>query len=35
MRIRKILSSIKRRLYKNPRPSLNDLDRKLEKYLNF
>ncbi len=35
MRIRRILSSVKRRVYKNPRPSLNDLDRKLEKYLNF
>jgi FkbM family methyltransferase len=34
-RIRNILSSIKRRIYKNPRPSLNDLDRKLEKHLNF
>jgi FkbM family methyltransferase len=33
--IKKLLSSIKRRIYKNPRPSLNDLDRKLEKYLNF
>jgi len=33
--IRRALSSIKKRVYKNPRPSLNDLDRKLEKYLNF
>lgn len=34
-RIRRILSSIKKRAYKNPRPSLNDLDRKLETHLNF
>ena len=30
-----ILCAIKSRLYPNPRPSLNDLDRKLEKYLNY
>ena len=35
MKIIGLLSNIKRRFYKNPRPSLNDLDRKLGKYLNF
>lgn len=35
MDIKKLLSKIKRRIYKNPRPSLNHLDRKLAKYLNF
>ena len=34
-RIKRMLLSIKRRLYKDPRPALNNLDRKLEKYLNF
>ena len=34
MKISRLLSSVKRRLYKS-RPALNDLDRKLEKYLNY
>lgn len=33
--IRKKLSLIKNLIYKNPRPAIKDLDRKLEKYLNF
>ncbi len=35
MKIRRVLSALKSRIYKNPRPSINDLDRKLERYLNF
>jgi len=35
MNIRHFISALKRKLYKNPRPALNDLDRKLEKYLSF
>lgn len=33
--IRTALSLIKKRVYTSPRPSLNNLDQKLEKYLNF
>ena len=35
MHFKKFLSKIKRRLYRSPRPSLNNLDRKLARYLNF
>jgi FkbM family methyltransferase len=35
MRFRKAISALKLRLHENPRPSQNNLDRKLEKYLNF
>ena len=35
MKLRKLLGTIKGRIYRNPRPALNDLDRKLEKYLDF
>jgi len=31
----RLLQAFKRRLYKSPRPSLNNLDRKLQRYLNF
>jgi FkbM family methyltransferase len=35
MRFMRFLARIKQRLHKGPRPSLNDLDRKLARYLNF
>lgn len=35
MRIRSLLVRLKRWVYRNPRPSLNDLDRKLQRYLDF
>ena len=35
MNIRRVLSRVKQDFYKQSRPSLNDLDQKLEKYLNF
>lgn len=35
MHVRTLLSQLKRRIYRNPRASLNGLDRKLEKYLGF
>jgi FkbM family methyltransferase len=35
MKIKRLLSAIKNRVYTSSRPSLDDLDRKLEKYLNF
>ncbi|MEO2049548.1 MAG: FkbM family methyltransferase [Pirellulales bacterium] len=35
MNMQKILSKLSGRRYKKPRPSLNNLDQKLEKYLNF
>jgi len=35
MNVQKLLCLLQGRRHKNPRPSLNDLDRKLEKYLDF
>lgn len=34
-KLRSLLSSVKNKIFENPRPSLNNLDRKLEKYLDF
>lgn len=35
VKITALISAIKAKVYKNPRPSLNNLDQKLEAYLNF
>jgi len=35
MRIKTLLSKFKKKIYKKTQPSLNDLDKKLEPYLNF
>ena len=35
MRIRSLLARLKRWVYRNPQPALNDLDRKLQRYLDF